>query len=261
MKTLLIFLATVSLLIYGFDNVEYWDQKRREDQCEQQFNNTILDEIISQYKLELNGFEEISYEELDSLLQEKQINGGKAIDLESLKRLFIGISVGKRRLFIKDTKGYLIYKTEIGNNKVKTLLKKYGTWLVENEDERLAKKTYYPCFHKKPPTNDRNENKQLPNADKFYYWLDRKEYSEFDNSIKSIRAKALYKDAKKILKEFDYERKKNVRNDVHPSRQVYIFATKDIVNSKRKILKIAWAIYDAETGFQIESGKSISEID
>lgn len=95
------------------------------------FNEEILADIIASHDLNLKNFKELTMNDLPN----KMRIGEKNEDIHSLLRLFEGRSLGDRKLFLKDNKGYLLFKRTDGENVLKKLEQDSpnGKWIITNK--------------------------------------------------------------------------------------------------------------------------------
>lgn len=102
------------------------------------FNDKILGDIISSFDLNLEGFKEVTFNDLHNDMK----IGEKNEDIQSLQHLFVGNSLGDMKLFLKDNRGYFLYKRTDGNNVFKEIYQMSygGIWKVMSEQEVEGKK-------------------------------------------------------------------------------------------------------------------------
>ncbi|MGE8081470.1 hypothetical protein [Peribacillus loiseleuriae] len=101
------------------------------------FNEKILDDIFSSYNLDLEGFNEVTFDDLNNMKI-----GKKNEDIQSLQHLFVGNSIGSMRLFLDGNRGYFLFKRINGNNVLKEInqMSNGGLWGVMSEHEVKGKK-------------------------------------------------------------------------------------------------------------------------
>ena len=102
------------------------------------FEDKILGDIISSFDLNLEGFKEVTFDDLHNDMK----IGEKNEDIQSLQHLFVGNSLGNMKLFLKDNRGYFLYKRTDGNNVFKEIYQMSygGIWKVMSEQEVEGKK-------------------------------------------------------------------------------------------------------------------------
>jgi len=107
----------------------------------EEFNSTILQDIVNSFEVDLSGYVEIKRDDLNLKVGDHMI---EHYDKITLHHLFVGASLGEMRLFLKDGLsgeiGYFLYKRHDGNNVIKKLSKVGDVWVVMNVDEVKAKK-------------------------------------------------------------------------------------------------------------------------
>ena len=130
-------LLTFSIIIFGANNVTAFanskgDRKPPKNVCikeyqkeSKEFDNKVLKDIVKSYNLDLAGYQELTHDDLDLKVGD---NLNEHSDKISLQHLFVGSSIGSRRLFLENglegTKGFFLYKRINGNNVLKELYKK-----------------------------------------------------------------------------------------------------------------------------------------
>ncbi|HYK74836.1 MAG TPA: hypothetical protein VEV44_17215 [Pseudoneobacillus sp.] len=112
-----------------------------------EFDNLILLDIVDSFDLDLSGYQELRYSDLNL-----RVGGNikEQLDKISLQHMFVGASLGERRLFLESglegTEGYLLYKRIDGNNVLKKLHKTENIWVVMSEDEVKADRYKFGRF-------------------------------------------------------------------------------------------------------------------
>jgi hypothetical protein len=107
--------------------------------------------------------------------------------------------------------------------------------------------------HEKYPGN---ADKNFPTADVYYKGLNRSDYTEYPDAVFKAREKVLFKDINNVLSRLPKQFGKSEvgGSGFNPERQVYVFVSACYVNGKPFDQH---AVFDAETGRMIASGKSI----
>ncbi|MEK5173226.1 hypothetical protein NST63_08535 [Heyndrickxia sp. FSL W8-0496] len=115
-----------------------------------EFNEKVLRDIVESFELDLSGYREYTFDDLDLDLKLGE-HIKNQYDKISLQQLFVGASNGSRRLFLKNgiegTKGYFLYKRIDGNNVIKELEKKGNIWVVMYEEEKKASRIIPKSFN------------------------------------------------------------------------------------------------------------------
>lgn len=105
-----------------------------------EFNNKVLSDIVKN-NLNLSGYEEFTHDDLNLKVGDNLNEHSNKI---SLQHLFVGSSIGSRRLFLENglegKKGYFLYKRIDGNNVIKELQKEGQVWVVMSVREKKAKR-------------------------------------------------------------------------------------------------------------------------
>ncbi|WP_188205595.1 hypothetical protein [Alkalibacillus aidingensis] len=117
------------------------------EQKQQEYNDKVLQAIIDNFKLDLTGYVELTFDDLN-LIEGQSMHDH--YDKLTLQHLFVGTSQGDRRLFIKGgldgNQGYLLFQRPDGNHVKKTISKTGNVWLIMSEEELPAEKTDMPSI-------------------------------------------------------------------------------------------------------------------
>ncbi|MGF6949059.1 oligoribonuclease (3'-5' exoribonuclease) [Neobacillus sp. B4I6] len=144
-------LLMFSIIIFGINNVTVFANSNGEvkpfksvciqefEKKSKEFDKKVLKDIVKSYNLDISDYQEFTHDDLNLKVGD---NLDEHSDKISLQHLFVGSSIGSRRLFLESglegTKGYFVYKRIDGNNVLKELHKMGKVWVVMSENEKQS---------------------------------------------------------------------------------------------------------------------------
>ncbi|MBT2734110.1 hypothetical protein J7E66_05040 [Bacillus sp. ISL-7] len=140
-----------SFIIFGTNNVNVFANSKGEgkppksvcieefEKESKEFDHKVLKDIVKSFNVDLTGYQEFTHDDLNLKVGD---NLNDHSDKISLQHLFVGSSIGSRKLFLENgldgTKGYFLYKRIDGNNVLKELHKMGKVWVVMSVNEKKS---------------------------------------------------------------------------------------------------------------------------